>query len=67
MRSFIPGLLLKPFFIEIAFGEYYRELEDEKGKRKDLVNVLDEVSPEQKAQEDIGKSGETINKYARIE
>jgi len=50
--------------IEIAFGEYYKKLEDK--NRGGLVKSLDEGTPKQQAEEEIGKSRETINKYARM-
>jgi len=51
--------------IEIAFGEHYRKLDDKKDV-KSPSSKLTMMSEKQEAQEDIGKSRETINKYARM-
>lgn len=51
--------------IEIAFGEYYRELESEQGTRTDVTS-LPRVTKLQQAKDEIGKSRKTINKYARM-
>ena len=54
--------------IEIAFGDYYKGLEDKRGDKphnlKDSLSQL--TNPKQQAEEDIGKSRVTINKYARM-
>jgi len=51
--------------IEIAFGEYYQGLEDKKDV-KSPSSKLTMISDKQQAETEIGKSRETINKYARM-
>lgn len=50
--------------IEIAFGEYYKKIEDDKGGNFQSSTNL--TTAKQQAQDEIGKSRETINRYARM-
>lgn len=51
--------------IEIAFGDYYKQLESKSGKRTDLVKSPNEVPPKQQARHEIGKSRPVIRQYVK--
>jgi len=52
--------------VEMAFGDYYKKLSKKSGRPEKSVNSIDELSPKQQAEQEIGKSRETISKYTEI-
>lgn len=52
--------------IEFAFGDYYRGLENDNRNSDPLSSQLTRDTNKKQAQEEIGKSRETINKYTRM-
>jgi vacuolar-type H+-ATPase subunit H len=50
--------------IEMLFGDYYKNLHPEKGG--DFQSLTDLTTAKQQAEQDIGKSRVTINKYVRM-
>jgi ParB family chromosome partitioning protein len=52
--------------VEMAFGDYYKKLDKKSGRPEKSVNPIDELSPKQLAEQEIGKSRETISKYMEL-
>jgi len=52
--------------IEMAFGEYYQGLKNDNRNSDPLSSQLTRDTDKKQAQEEIDKSRETINKYARM-
>jgi hypothetical protein len=52
--------------VEMTFGDFYQKLENNSGRPEKSVNQVDELTPKQKAEQEIGKSRETIRKYSEL-